>query len=309
MMYVEAHIFSFVRTLEILHVGTSQAERAQRRFSTTERTWVRRMQAKTGKQRVRAAYEDAMMQENDDRWNDWEMIVALEGIRDNIRPKMDRPVYMMRLMRDLGMTEHQGPSRAEAEDALATLWRLIWYFRMYKVCEGSGETFPIWMRTEKATLYTRLTTGLEDRLRRETRRSIGKEDVVASLCPNGRYPDRSLNEVYCLQVLRQWSWRVVQAAVLGNVIRYRMHRDSGARGGLDVRGSTPEQDAGLTDAALVDLLRTLLDEIRENRANVDGQKVRLYKSLEHTLTQTIDSFVDAVVFGTDAYVDAIFRIQ
>ena len=133
MMYVEARIFSFVRTLEILHVGTSQAERAQRRFSTTERTWVRRMQAKTGKQRVRAAYEDAMMQENDDRWNDWEMIVALEGIRDNIRPKMDRSVYMMRLMRDLGMTEHQGPSRAEAEDALATLWRLIWYFRMHKV--------------------------------------------------------------------------------------------------------------------------------------------------------------------------------
>jgi phage major head subunit gpT-like protein len=65
----------------------------------------------------------------------------------------------------------------------------------------------------------------------------------------------------------------------------------------------------VTDAALVDLLRTLLDAIRENRADIDGQEVRIYQSLERELTRTIDAFVDAVVFGNDAYVEAIYRIQ
>jgi len=306
---VESRIFDVVRTLEIIHVGTSPAQNTPRRSSTSIRTWGSRMQQKTGGERVRAAYDDALTIPNGDRWNDWELIVALEGIRDNIALETDRRVYEGRLVKHLGLPIQEGPSRTEAAEALAKLWRVIWFLRMYKVCEGSTETFPLWMHAEHGTLCQQLTMALDDRLQRVGRRCIGKVDVVESLCPEARNADHSLNEVYCRQAIRVWSWEVVQAAVLGDVIRYGVRSRSDTRVGLRINAGEEYREKGLTDAALIDLLRTLLDSIRDNRVSIDRKQTRLCKDLEREMTRTITTFVDAVVFGEDAYVDAIYRIQ
>jgi len=312
----EETLFQWVRHLEQLHVGSTPAPAEVSRQGMRD-MWAERWVALRPKKRVETAETWHEKAHAGATWNDWELIAALQGIEDSIRRDVDPDLFAHRVLCTFGTEKGLDPYSAEAERVYTILGRALWFFKAFRLVEASDIEIFLWRQLPEH-LTSLLATELLRR-RKETRRGrIGQAVIEAITRPalegvnmagpgtsglgatSGSGADRLES-----QAIRWWSERLVKEAALGEQFR---RFESGAPATSGLRAIRRHQRKELSDAELIDLMRTLLRNVRAHRSGTATIQYGEIWDLERQVERLIGDSADAVLEGTEEYVQAIKRL-
>lgn len=299
----EKAVRRFVRRLEVMNVGCGASlEEAASRTVLPETV--------DGEKRVRSILFSVAKGEQ--KWNDWELVAALEGISDNISFGVEGEDWRRRAVRAVGGEVEDLPTRDGAVETINRLVGALYYFRKYLIVEGRGTIRRDWVKEFGEKTFEMLKRALLRRLRERRVGRVSYRSILPGVCP---HIHQLRDGTKCMTFELGGDAKEIAAKCDPVSIEQGIHRFCEAvrkgvgvgrwlmvqREGGDRRVTSQDPKERIEDAEMIDLLRDIAKYFYEDMSEKERKRAVEIRTITKAATQEL-------LAGSERYQKARTRV-